>query len=131
MAAYVTRIFLQDRPETPGDPVPLRGCNMAATSYTRCEGSLIRRAALAIRIVGRLKTTRGWGHDAIHTIGVQNVVADGMSRRLNENIARNLQTLVQGEYREQRIVDQRGCELFEKILKPHFPTIWVTLYGRR
>ena len=55
-----------------------------------------------MRLLGRLEITSGSSHDAKHIPGVQNVVADGISRWPKEKIARNLQSLVQGDWREYR-----------------------------
>ena len=96
MTAYVTQVISQDRPQTPGDRIMLRGDNVAAvSSINRCAASRSRRAALAMRLLGRLEITGGWSHDAKHIPGVQDVVADIISRWSKEKIARNLQTLVQ------------------------------------
>ena len=66
MTAYVTQVILQDRPKPPGDPVLLRGDNVAAVSWiNRCGGSRNRRAALVMRLLGRLEITSGWSYDAI------------------------------------------------------------------
>ena len=125
MTAYVTQVLLKDRPKIPGDPVLLRGDNAAAVSWiNRCGGSRNRRAALAMRLLGRLEITSGWTHDAKHIPGVQNVVADGISRWPKEQIARNLQSLVHGEWREKSI-GQSGCDFFETILQPNFPTEYM------
>ena len=48
-----------------------------------------RLVALAMRLLGRLEITSGWSHAAKHIPGVQNVVADGISRSPKEKIARN------------------------------------------
>ena len=125
MTAYVTQVILQDRPKKPGDPVLLRGDNVAAELLiNRCGGSRNRRAALAMTLLGGLEITSGWSHDAKLIPGVQNVVAEGISRWPKEKIARNLQTLVQGEWREQTI-GKRGCEIFVTILQPDFPTEYM------
>ena len=103
----------------------MRGDNAAAVSWIpRCGGSRNRRAALAMRLLGRLELTSGWSHDAEHIHGVQNVVADGICTLSKEKIARNLQTLVQGEWREQTI-GKSGCESFETIPQPDFPTVYM------
>ena len=121
----MTHVTLQDRSKTPGDPVLLKGDNVAAvSSINRCGGSRNRRAALAMRPLGRLDITSGWSHDAGHIPGVQNVVADGISRWSKEKIARNLQTLVQGEWRETS-TGKSCCKFFETILQPDFPTEYM------
>ena len=71
-----------------------------------------------------LEITSGWSHDAKHIPGVQNVVADGISKWPNKKIARNLQTLTQGEWREQSI-GKSGGEFLETILQPDFPTEYI------
>ena len=101
----------------------MMGDNVSAVSWiNRCGGSRNRLAARAMRLLGRQEITSSWSHDAKHIPGVQNVVADGISRWSKEMIARNLQSLVQGECREQSI-GRRGCEFFEIILQPDFPTV--------
>ena len=76
MTAYMTQVILHDRPDMQGDPILLRGDNVAAVSWIdRCGGSHNRRASLAMRLLGRLEITGGSSHDAKHIPGVQNVVA--------------------------------------------------------
>ena len=98
------------------------GDNVSAVSWiNRCGGSRNRLAARAMRLLGRLEITSSWSHDAKHIPGVQDVVSDGISRWPKEKIARNLQSLVQEEWREQTI-GRSGSEFFETILQPDFPT---------
>ena len=54
----------------------MRGDIAAVSWINRYGGSRNRRAALAMRLLGRLEITSGWSHDAKHIPGVQNVVAD-------------------------------------------------------
>ena len=116
---------LLDRPQTPGHPVLSRGDNVAAVSWiNRCGGSRNRRSVLAIGILGRLKITSGWSHDAEHIPAVQNVVSDGISRYPKEKISSNVQTLVQGECREQSR-SKSGCQFFETIVQLDFPTEYI------
>ena len=125
MTAYVTKVILHDRPDTQGDPVLLRGDNVAAVSWiNQCGGSHNRRGSLAMRLLSRLKITSGWSHDAKYIPGVQNVVADGILRWPNTEIAQKLQTRVQGQWRERKIGDG-GRAFCETILQPKFPTEYL------
>ena len=57
MTAFVTQVILQDRPETEGDPVLLRGDNVTAVSWVnRCGGSRDKRASLAMSYWADLKS---------------------------------------------------------------------------
>ena len=95
MTAYVTQAILHDRPVMQGGPVLLRGDNMAAVSWiNRCGGSHNRRASPALRLLGRLEITSGWSHDGKHIPGVQNVVAESISRWPKTEIGRRLETRV-------------------------------------
>ena len=90
MTAFVTQVILKYRPETEGDPVLLRGDNVTAVSWVnRCGGSRDKRASLAMRRLGRVEITSAWSHVAKHTPGVQNVIADGISRWSKDKIASN------------------------------------------
>ena len=81
MTAYVTRAILHDGPDTQGDPLLLRGHNVAAVSWiNRCGGSHNRQPYLGVRLLGRLEITSGWSHHAKHIPGVQDVVTDGIWR---------------------------------------------------
>ena len=54
MTAFVTQDILQDKPETEGDPVLLRGDNVTAVSWVnRCGGSRDKRAFISYEITGQ------------------------------------------------------------------------------
>ena len=75
MSTFVMQITENDRPEYAGDTVLLRGDNVSAVSWlNRCGGARDKRAALAMRIMGRLEITSGWSHKAKHIPGVLNVL---------------------------------------------------------
>ena len=133
MTAYVTQVILHDRSDMQGNSVLLRGENVAAVSWiNRCGGSHNRRASLAMRLPGRLEITSGWNHDAKYIPGVQNVVANGISRWPKTEITQRLQTRVQGQWKEENI-SGGGRTFFETIPQPKFPTgyiddiIWETM----
>ena len=61
-----------DRTDAEGDPILMRGDNMAAVSWvTRCGGARDKRACLLMRMLGRLELAGGWNHTVKHTLGVQ------------------------------------------------------------
>ena len=63
ISACVMQITENDRPEYAGDTVLLRGDNVSAMSWlNRCGGARDKRAALVMRIMGRLEITSGWSH---------------------------------------------------------------------
>ena len=122
MTAFVTQAILQNRPETVGDPVRLRGDHVAAVSrVNRCGASRDNHASPTMKLLGRLETTSGWSHVTKHTPGAHNVTADGFSRWPKDEIASNLQSLVTGERREQDIRES-GRDFFDTMLQPVFPT---------
>ena len=74
MSAFVVQSMENDRPEYAGDTILLHGDNVSAVSWlNRCGGSPDKRAALVMKIMGRLEITSGWSHKAKHIIGVLNV----------------------------------------------------------
>ena len=95
MSAFVMQIAENDRPEYAGDTILLRGDNVSAVSWLkRCGGGRDKRAALVMRIMGRLEITSGWSHKAKHIPGVLNVLADGISIWQPDQIAEKLRSHV-------------------------------------
>ena len=120
LTAFVTQVILQDRPETKGDPVLLRGENVTVVSWVnRCGGSCDKRASLAMRLLSRLEITSGWSHAPKHIPGVKNVIADGISTWPKNEIASNLRSLVTEEWKEQDIGDS-GRVFFIQCHNPYF-----------
>ena len=69
------------RPDAAGDPIRMRGDNMAAVSWvSRSGGGTFKRACLLMRMLWRLQLAGGWNHTAKHIPGVQNTLVDGISR---------------------------------------------------
>ena len=65
VTTWVMLELVGDRPDAEGDPILMRGDNMAAVSWiTRCGGARDKRACLLIRILGSLELTGGWNPTA-------------------------------------------------------------------
>ena len=78
-----------DLPENEGDPILMRGDSVSAVSWINlCGGSRDTRAGLVMRLLGRLELTSGWCLVAKHIPGVENVLADGISRWPRSEVAR-------------------------------------------
>ena len=81
MMARVVQMIVGDRPQTAGDAVLLRGDNVSAVSWVnKCGGAKDRRAGLLVRLLGRMEITSGWCHIAKHIPGLDDTLADGISR---------------------------------------------------
>ena len=79
--AFVVQILLADRPTSEGESVMMRGDNVSAVSWVnRCGGSRDRRAGILMRMLGRMEIERGQRQVAKHIPGVENRLADGISR---------------------------------------------------
>ena len=122
MSTFVMQITENDRPEYAGDTVLLRGDNVSAVSWlNRCGRARDKRAALVMRIMGRLEITSGWSHKAKHIPGVLNVLADGISRWQPHQIVEKLRSHVQeGDWRHVPL-NQNSLEFLSILLKPAFP----------
>ena len=79
--AWVMLEPIGDRTDAEGDPILMRGDNMASVSWvTRCGGARDKRACLLMRMLGRLEIVGGWNHTAKRSPGVHSSLADGISR---------------------------------------------------
>ena len=116
LSAFVMQITENDRPEYAGDTVLLRGDNVSAVSWlNRCGGARDKRAALVMKIMGRLELTSGWSHKAKHIPGVLNVLEDGISRWQPDQIAEKLRSHVQeGDWRQVPL-DQNSLEFLSTL----------------
>ena len=122
MSAFVMQMTENDRPEYAGDTVLLRGDNVSAVSWlNRCGGARDKRAALVMRIMGRLEITSSWSHKPKHIPDVLNVLADGISRWQPDQIAEKLRSHVnEGDWRQVPL-GQNTLEFLSILLQPAFP----------
>ena len=96
ITAFVVQLLLGDRPTTEGESIMMRGDNMSAVSWVnRCGGSRDRRAGILMRLLGRMEITSGWCHVAKHIPGVDNRLADGISRWPEKEVQKNVSRLTQ------------------------------------
>ena len=81
MMAWVVQMIVGDRLQTAGDVILLCGDNVSAVSWVnKCGGAKDRRAGLLMRLLGRMEFTCEWCHIAKHIPGLDNTLADGISR---------------------------------------------------
>ena len=81
VTAWVILEVTGDRPASVGDPIAMRGDNVAAVTWVnKCGGARDKRARLLMRMLGRLEIKGGWSHVAKHVTGTENTLAAGISR---------------------------------------------------
>ena len=73
------------------DTVLMRGDNMSAVQWvSKCRGGREPRSGALMRLLGCLEVGSGWCFDALHVAGMENAIADGISRWKPEDIDGNL-----------------------------------------
>ena len=79
------------RPSYARDTVLMRGDNMSAVQWvSKCRGGKEPRSGALRRLLGCLEVGSAWCFDALHAAGVENTIADGISRWEPEAIDGNL-----------------------------------------
>ena len=83
--AYVTIVIRKDLPDRAGEAVLMRGDNSSAVQWvTNCKGGNDDlRAGGLIRILGALEVRGKWCFQAKHVAGVDNYLADFITRCLH------------------------------------------------
>ena len=91
---------------------------MAAVSWvSRSGGSTDKNACLLMRMTGRLELAGGWNHTAKHVPGVQNSLADGISRWPRGMLADIVREISHSsDWREQSIGPRRS-RMFDIVLQ--------------
>ena len=121
ITAFVVQILLADRPTTEGESVMMRGDNVSTVSWVnRYGGSRDRRAGILMRMVGRMEIGSGWCQVAKHIPGVENRLADGISRWTEEEIHNNVNRLTEEQgWKRQELAG--GITVLDKILNLNLP----------
>ena len=118
LTAWVMHELAGDRPECKGDPILMRGDNFAAVTWAnRCGGARDKRAGLMMRMLGRLEIQGGWRYDAKHIPGVQNTLADGISRWPRSELADRVRQLTNTDDLSEQSIGARGERLCEIVLQ--------------
>ena len=69
------------RPSYARDTVLMRGYKMSAVQWvSKCRGGRQPRSGALMRLLGCLEVGSGWWFDVLHVGGVENTIADGISR---------------------------------------------------
>ena len=74
MTAWVMLELARDTPESVGDPIVMRGDNVAAVTWVnRCGGARDKRACLLMKMLGRLEIKGGWPRRKSHPRGAEHL----------------------------------------------------------
>ena len=109
----------------------MRGDNVAAVTWVhRCGEARDKRACLLMRILGRLEIKRDWSHDAKHIPGVQNTLADGISRWPRAELPGKIRELTNSDDLVEQPIGPQGENIFTSCSKPRaWVTGTITAYG--
>ena len=122
MTAWVVQMIVGDRPQTAGDAVLLRGDNVSAVSgVNKCGGAKDRRAGLLMRLLGRMEITGGWCHIAKHIPGLDNTLADGISRWPEDKVHENGTILTNDDGWKEENIQAHGRKIFSLLLQTSYP----------
>lgn len=100
----------------------MRGDNDSAVSWVdRCGGPRDRRAGLLMRLMGPLEIKSCWCHVAKDIQGVDNVLAEGISRWPEDQKSQNILQLIHDTTWTQRDIGQSGMRMFDGILQDWLP----------
>ena len=136
VTAWVMLELVGDRADAKGDPILMRGDNRAAVSWiSRCGGARDKRACLLMRMLGRLEIKGGWNHTAKHIPGVQNTLADGISRWPRSVLADKVRELTNSDEWSEQDIGERGKGIFDTVLQTknilsmHDDLLWNLMSG--
>ena len=94
VTAYVMIVLSGDEPPYDEASVLMRGDNSSAVSWVnKCRGGLEPRSGALMRLLGVLEMRSKWRFKAKHVKGVNNDLADGISRWERCSVSDNLTTL--------------------------------------
>ena len=112
LTAWVMHELVRDRPESKRDPILMRGDTFTAVTWVnRCGGARDKHAGLILRILGRLEIQGDWRYDAKHIPGVQNTLADGISRWPRSELADRVRQLTNTDDWSEQSIGARGKHL--------------------
>ena len=115
--AFVT--LERARPRFRGESLLMKGDNMSAIHWiSRCRGGRDPRSAALMRILGGLKVSSGWCFHAKHVAGIDNVIADGISRWTGTSITDSLRKIRPDIHWQEQSWGQAGIKLCSGILAP-------------
>ena len=79
------------RPRYARDTILIRGDNMSAVQWvSKRKGGIDLRSGALMRLLGCLEVGSGWCFDALNVAGVENTIADGISRWQPDDMDGNL-----------------------------------------
>ena len=118
VTAWVMLELVGDTPDAEGDPILMRGDNVAVVSWiTRCSGARDKRACFLMRMLGRLEITEEWDPIAKRIPGVRNTLADGISQWPRSVVAGKVKELTNSNEWSEQDIGSGGAGIFDLVLQ--------------
>ena len=111
------------RPSYARDTILMRGENMSTIQWVpKCRGGRESLSRALMRLLECLEVSSGWCFDALHVAGVENTIADGISRWKPEDIDSKLHAFRPEVAWHRQVLGPTGVALCLGMLAASSPT---------
>ena len=117
VTAWALTVHAWARPEYPGQSILMRGDTISAVHWVnKCRGAREPRSGALMRMLGCLEMRNEWRFRAKHIKGVENTLADGISRWKHDEIALNLHSYRPDIRWQEQHLGQEALDLTSAVL---------------